>query len=117
MTNRQPKHPVPILRAAERLVETANGLADRCPYDYASYLVGTAQEIFALVAEAVGRMVPAAEVAFVGRYDLDGVAFVGGWSRRGEPRFVGDRVSVGGDNVATRVFETGKSARVDPPSV
>ncbi|MBV9805108.1 MAG: GAF domain-containing protein, partial [Solirubrobacterales bacterium] len=72
-----------------------------------------AQQIFAVVAEAVGRVVRAADVVLVGRYDVDGVAFVGGWSRDAEPRFVGRRVSIGGENVTTRVFETGKPARVD----
>jgi signal transduction histidine kinase len=72
-----------------------------------------ADEIFATVAEAVGRVVPTADVALVGRYEGDAVAFVGGWSRHGDPRFVGQRVSLGGDNVATRVFDAGRPARID----
>jgi signal transduction histidine kinase len=70
--------------------------------------------VFAAVAEEVARVVPAADVTWVGRYDLEGsLDFMGGWSRQGKPSFVGSRVSLGGHNVSTLVFETGRPARVD----
>jgi signal transduction histidine kinase len=70
--------------------------------------------VFAAVAEEVGRVVPAADVALVGRYDSEGaLEFVGGWSADGDPSFVGTRVPLGGTNVSTIVFERNDPARVD----
>jgi len=71
--------------------------------------------VFAAVATETGRVIPAAGVALVGRYDLDeeSIEFVGGWSPAGEPSFVGNRVTLGGDNVATLVFRGNQPARVD----
>jgi signal transduction histidine kinase len=71
-------------------------------------------EVFAAVAQEVGGVVPAADVAFVARYEPEGaIEFVGGWSRHGDASFVGSRVSLGGRNVATRVLERNAPARVD----
>lgn len=70
--------------------------------------------IFAGVAAEVGRVVTAADVAFVGRYEPDGsMEILGGWSRGGEASFVGSRVPLGGHNVSTLVFESNAPAHVD----
>jgi len=70
--------------------------------------------VFDAVAEEVGHVIAAADVTLVGRYDAHGaVEFVGGWSREGDPSFVGSRVSLGGHNVATLVLERNIPARVD----
>ena len=71
--------------------------------------------VFAAVAAEAGRVIPVAGVALVGRYDLDEewIEFVGGWSHKGEPDFVGTRTPLGGRNVATLVFQTNEPARVD----
>ena len=70
--------------------------------------------VFAAVAEEVGRVVPAADVALVGRYASEGaLEFVGGWSMDGDPSFIGTRVPLGGTNVSTIVFERNEPTRVD----
>ena len=70
--------------------------------------------VFAAVAVEAGRVIPAADVALVGRYDPDdAIELVGGWSRDGDPSFVGDRVALGGHNVSTLVFQTNHPARRD----
>jgi len=70
--------------------------------------------VFASVAEEVGRLLPAADFAVVGRYDLDRtVEVVGGWSRAGGHDLVGRRSELGGRNVSTLVFERNEPARVD----
>ena len=70
--------------------------------------------IFAAVAEEVGRVLPGADVTLVGRYDSGpAIEFVGGWSRDGDISFVGNRVGLGGRNVATLVLEGNAPARVD----
>ena len=70
--------------------------------------------VFAAVAVEAGRVIPAADVALVGRYDPDdAIEFVGGWSRDGDPSFVGDRVALGGHNVSTLVFQSNHPARSD----
>ena len=78
-----------------------------------------AAEVFEAVAAEVGRLVAEADVTLVGRYDDAGsIEFVGGWSREGTPEFVGERVALGGENVATLVFDRNAPARVDViPSV
>jgi GAF domain-containing protein len=70
--------------------------------------------VFAAVAVEAGHVIPAADVALVGRYDADdALEFVGGWSRDGDPSFVGERVALGGHNVSTLVFQTNHPARRD----
>jgi signal transduction histidine kinase len=76
---------------------------------------GTRQdELFAVVTEEVGRLLPA-EYAHLGRYEPDGaLVIVGAWDAGpGEYLAVGSRRDVGGKNVVTTVFETGRSARMD----
>jgi len=68
--------------------------------------------VFAAVAEEVGRLFAAGTTGVV-RYELDRAAtLVGSWSSTGDARPVG-RATVGGQNVTTLVFETGRPARID----
>ncbi|HTP20472.1 MAG TPA: GAF domain-containing protein, partial [Solirubrobacteraceae bacterium] len=70
--------------------------------------------VFAAVAVEAGHVIPAADVALVGRYDPDdAIELVGGWSRDGDSSFVGDRVALGGRNVSTLVFQSNRPARRD----
>ena len=68
--------------------------------------------VFDAVTEEVGRLLPA-DVTVLSRYDPDGyLTRVGAWSRlRSDPR--GERTRLGGRNVSTLVFETGRSAPLD----
>jgi signal transduction histidine kinase len=72
------------------------------------------REVFAAVAEEVGRLLPA-DIAGVGRYESDGtVTELGAWSRAGlalPP--VGSRWPLDGENVSALVARTGRSARSD----
>ncbi|MDT7616097.1 MAG: hypothetical protein QOF00_3544 [Pseudonocardiales bacterium] len=71
-------------------------------------------EVFAAVAAEVGQLL-GADVTGISRYDPDGAAAaVGGWtSTGGAGAFpVGTRVLLGGRNVVSLVFETGRSARL-----
>ena len=71
-------------------------------------------EVFAAVAEEVGHLLPDADFATVGRYDPGPVVeMVGGWSRAGSHRIVGNRWLLGGPNTNTLVFERNGPARVD----
>ena len=76
---------------------------------------GVAPElVFSAVAEEVATLLPAVDLAFVGRYQGDGsIEFVGGWSSVGPADWVGQTATVGGNNVTTKVFETEQPARVD----
>ncbi|MCU1612531.1 MAG: histidine kinase, partial [Frankiales bacterium] len=74
-----------------------------------------AEEVFAAVAEEVGRVL-SADVTAMSRYDPDGTAtVVGGWARNGEVARVpiGTRIEVDGRNVTTVVLRTGQAARID----
>jgi signal transduction histidine kinase len=76
---------------------------------------GTRQdELFAVVTEEVARLLPS-EYAHLGRYEPDGaLVIVGAWDDGpGEYLPVGSRREVGGRNLVTIVFETGRSARID----
>ncbi len=69
--------------------------------------------VFDAVTEEVGRLLPA-DVTVLSRYDRDGyLTRVGAWSRASHPIPSGERTRLGGRNVSTRVFETGRSARID----
>jgi signal transduction histidine kinase len=72
------------------------------------------ENVFAVVAAEVGRLLPA-EYAHLGRYDPDGtVVIVGTWDDGYSTHLpVGTRQGVGGTNLATKVFETRRSARMD----
>jgi GAF domain-containing protein len=68
--------------------------------------------VFAVVAEEVGRLF-AAGASGVVRYEPDDAAtLVGSWSGTGDARPVGT-APLGGQNVTTLVFKTGRPARID----
>ncbi|HEY4024340.1 MAG TPA: GAF domain-containing sensor histidine kinase [Pseudonocardiaceae bacterium] len=77
--------------------------------------VAAPEEIFAAVTAEVGRVF-GADITGICRFDGDGTAVaVGEWagSADGVTFPVGTRVRLGGHNVLTLVFRTGKPARVD----
>jgi signal transduction histidine kinase len=73
------------------------------------------EEVFAAVTAEVGRVLHTDATTLV-RYDPDGRAtFLGTWSSTAAayPAPVGTRASLGGHNVITSVFATGRPARID----
>jgi signal transduction histidine kinase len=72
------------------------------------------EEVFAAVPAEAGRL-HAADLAFLTRYAPDGTgAVVGTWAAPGTPPVaVGTRLPLGGRNVTSLVFQTGRSARID----
>ncbi|HYZ56386.1 MAG TPA: GAF domain-containing protein, partial [Streptosporangiaceae bacterium] len=71
------------------------------------------EEVFAAVTAEAGRLLGAHHAAMA-RYGPDGVrTLVAVWSSTGAAFPVGARVSLGGRNVATLVFQTGRAARID----
>ena len=72
------------------------------------------QEVFTAVAEEVGRLL-AADSAILVRYDPPDLEIAGTWMRTGTsaPTPVGGRLPLGGDNVTTLVYQTGRPARID----
>ncbi|MEN3356291.1 MAG: hypothetical protein V7637_273 [Mycobacteriales bacterium] len=73
-----------------------------------------AEEVFAAVTGEVGRLL-SVEYATLGRYEPDAaMTVVVSWSRTGDfAPPVGSRQPLGGNNVSTFVFETGRPARLD----
>ncbi|GAA3100693.1 hypothetical protein GCM10010464_75180 [Pseudonocardia yunnanensis] len=74
-----------------------------------------AGEVFATVVEVVGRLL-AVDHTILSRYDPDRLAtVVGHWDRpdQGRPLVIEGRMKLGGQNIHTRVFDTGRSARID----
>jgi signal transduction histidine kinase len=71
------------------------------------------EEVYAAVTEEAGRVL-AVKFASLGRYEPDRAFTVVAWSGSGElfPP-AGSRWSLGGKNVTTLVFETGRPARID----
>jgi signal transduction histidine kinase len=71
------------------------------------------EEVFAAVAEEAGRLL-GADYTTMGRYDPDGArTVVASWSSTGASYPVGTRTKLGGRNVSTLVFQTGRPARID----
>jgi signal transduction histidine kinase len=73
------------------------------------------EQVFAAVAAEVGRLL-SADITGLIRYDPDGLGtLLGAWSNTGItlPTPGATRVSLGGRNVATLVFQTGQPARID----
>jgi signal transduction histidine kinase len=71
------------------------------------------EKVFAAVTEEAGRLL-GASFAMMGRYDPDGTrTVVAAWSSTGPAFPVGGRANLGGRNVATLVFQTGRAARID----
>jgi len=70
------------------------------------------EQVFAAVAEEVGRLL-AVDFAILVRYDpQDTLAVVGTWTRTGgrAPTPVGGQLPLGGRNVTTLVYQTGRPA-------
>jgi GAF domain-containing protein len=73
----------------------------------------SAAEVFAAVAEEVGRLLPAEDTAML-RYEDDGTATgVASWGQHGDALKVGGRMTVEGENITTLVHRTGRPARID----
>jgi hypothetical protein len=72
------------------------------------------EAIFGAVAAEICRVL-GADVAYIGRFGSDAsVTYVGMWEKAGGLRApVGIRFELGGDNGATRVFETSQAFRTD----
>jgi signal transduction histidine kinase len=71
------------------------------------------EELFAAVAEAVGRLLPV-DLANMCRYEPDHTqTFVATWGRPGKRFPLGSRWPLGGKNLGTIVFETGRPARIE----
>jgi signal transduction histidine kinase len=71
------------------------------------------EDVFAAVTEEVGRLLPV-DIAGMGRYESDGTATsVAAWGRAVEHFPVGSRPGLGGQNLVTIVFDTGRPARLD----
>ncbi|MFE0426021.1 GAF domain-containing sensor histidine kinase [Streptomyces sp. NPDC058953] len=71
------------------------------------------EEVFAAVAAEAGQLL-AVDFTVLGRYEPTGAAtYVAAWTRTGRAFPVGIRVEPGGSNIHTRVFESGRSARID----
>ena len=72
------------------------------------------EDVFAAVAAEAGRLL-GVDVAIMNRYAPDGTEAVAGvWASNGVPPVaVGTPVPVGGRNVTSLVFQTGRSARID----
>jgi signal transduction histidine kinase len=72
-----------------------------------------AEEVFARVAEEVGRLVQA-EAAAVWRYGSEGDGIVvGNWGTMAKPLPVGSRVRLDGDSVTALVYRSRRTARFD----
>jgi len=70
-------------------------------------------EVFAAVAEEAGRLM-GADYATMARYDADAaITMLGAWSSKGAAFPVGIHQKVGGRNVTTLVFQTGRTGRID----
>jgi GAF domain-containing protein len=71
------------------------------------------KEVFAAVVTEVGQLL-GVDLASLARYEPDGtLTFVATLGAAGEPFPAGSRQRLGGNNLGTVVFETGRSARMD----
>ena len=71
------------------------------------------EEVFAAVVEEIGRLLPV-EYAGMGRYEPDrSVTYLAAWGTAFEDAADGDQLTLGGKNLATIVFETGRPGRID----
>ena len=71
------------------------------------------KDVFAAVTEEVGTLLPV-EYATLWQYEPAGMAtYISAWGRVVSSYQPGDRFSLGGKNLLTLVFETGRSARLD----
>jgi signal transduction histidine kinase len=73
----------------------------------------TPEEMFAAVAEEVGRLLPVDEVG-MGSYEPDGtITFIASWSSGGNAFQTGTQFSLGGNNLPTLVYENKGDFRID----
>ena len=70
------------------------------------------EQVFAAVTTEVRRLFTV-DLTAMGRYDPDDTVTYVGWSTTGDEGAVGVCVPLGGRNLATLVFETGRPARID----
>ncbi len=71
------------------------------------------EQVFAAVTEEVGRLL-SADMTNMCRYDPDNtMTFVATWAKGDEGFRLGSRWPLGGQNLATLVFEAGRSVRID----
>ena len=71
------------------------------------------EEVFAAVAEEAGQLLPV-DSASMCRYESDGtLTFVAQWGSVAAHFPVGSRWAIGGHNLGTLVFETGRPAQID----
>jgi signal transduction histidine kinase len=102
---------------AQARMELRNFAAEQAALRRVATLVASAappETVFAAVAAEAGRVM-SAEILIVSRYDTDGAQVtVGVFSDTGTPTVpVGTRTALGGRNVSTLVFQTGRPARID----
>src|SRR5215813_1472205 len=71
-----------------------------------------AEEVFATVTEEAGRLL-GADYATMARYDPDSTGTVVASWGSAAPFGVGVQARLGGRNVSTMVFQTGRTARID----
>jgi signal transduction histidine kinase len=71
------------------------------------------EDVFAAVLDEVGRLFRV-DLASICRYEADGtLSWVANWGRAVDHFSIGSRLVLGGKNLGTMVFETGRSARMD----
>ena len=70
------------------------------------------EELFSTVIEEVGRLL-SVDIAALGRYGTATETLVAAWRKSGTFGDLGNTSRLGGNNVATLVFETGRPARID----
>jgi GAF domain-containing protein len=71
------------------------------------------EHVFAAAVEEVGRVLPV-DLVSMGRYEPDhAMTFLTSWGAPGDFVPIGRRLALGGKNLNTIVFETGRSARID----
>jgi signal transduction histidine kinase len=71
------------------------------------------EEVFAAAVEEVGRVLPV-DMASMGRYEPDRMmTYLTSWGTQGDFLPIGRPLALGGNNLSTIVFETGRSARLD----
>ena len=70
------------------------------------------EELFSTVTEEVGRLL-SVDIAALGRYGTATETLVAAWRKSGTFGDLGNTSRLGGNNVATLVFETGRPARID----
>jgi len=75
--------------------------------------VAAPEEVFSAVTEEAGQLL-GADYASMSRYDPDGTrTVVATWDNTGRTLHLGARLGLGGRNVTTLVFQTGRAARID----